>query len=471
MKNIKNNLTRLFVYSKIKLMTLLFTFTIISFNGCDGFVDVDLPKSQLTADDVFLDKATANAAMTNIYAKIRDKGILAGTTEGMSHQLGNYTDELAFYGNAAGTSMQFNTNTVLSTNRNIADWWNFTYNQIYDANALYKGIDGSTALTTEDKNQLKGEALFIRALLHFYLVNLYGNIPYITSTDYTQNTNVKRMPENEVYPKIKADLISAIELLPVKYTSTERVRPNRFVARALLSRVNLYMKIWDEAANDASALINNQDYAIVTLSTSFLKSSPETIWRFSPSANGGNSQEAVTFIFTSGPPPQSALSQSMLSAFETNDQRKIQWVKSLTKGSQTWSYPFKYKQKENTGSSVEFSVVLRLAEQYLIRAEARAQQEDLIGAKEDLNKIRNRAGLNETTAIGKEQIIDAIRHERRVELFTEYGHRFFDLKRTETLDKELAPVKQGWQHHKRLFPVPQAELLLNPNLLPQNPEY
>ena len=115
--------------------------------------------------------------------------------------------------------------------------------------------------------------------------------------------------------------------------------------------------------------------------------------------------------------------------------------------------------------------MLRLAEQYLIRAEARAMQGDLIGAKEDLNKIRMRAGLAGTQSQTKEDILASVLEERRWELFTEYGHRFFDLKRLNLLDINLQPIKAGWNTEDRLFPIPQTELGNNPKLLPQNPGY
>jgi hypothetical protein len=115
--------------------------------------------------------------------------------------------------------------------------------------------------------------------------------------------------------------------------------------------------------------------------------------------------------------------------------------------------------------------MLRLAEQYLIRAEARARQGELIGAKEDLNFIRNNAGLGNTTAVTATEIVDAVINERRYEFFTETGLRFFDLQRTGKLDAILSSVKPGWNSTDQYWPVPQSELLINPNLAPQNAGY
>ncbi|GAA6765739.1 hypothetical protein AAFH68_16770 [Flavobacterium sp. CGRL1] len=115
--------------------------------------------------------------------------------------------------------------------------------------------------------------------------------------------------------------------------------------------------------------------------------------------------------------------------------------------------------------------MIRLAEMYLIRAEARARQGELSNSKEDLDKIRNTAGLSNTTAAAQEEILDAILRERRVEFFSEFGHRFLDLKRFGALDKALSSKKASWQTTDRLLPLPQRELNLNPNLEPQNTGY
>lgn len=441
--------------------------------GCDNFVEVDLPSSQLTSSAIFEDKATANAAMVSIYAKMRDSGMLSGNLSGLSNQMGNYTDELVYYGSITGKTRDFYNNTILPSNTDIFTWWNNAYNQIYAANAIIEGVNASNALPQADKKQLTGEALFARSLLHFYLMNLYGDVPYIVTTNYQQNKEVHKMPSIELYSHIIKDLELAVSLLPESYISNDRIRPNKSVAMALLARVYLYNKQWAEAANAASYLLNNtQTYAWQTnLDVVFLKESSTTIWQFIPRTTGQNTQEGETFIFKAGPPPLAALSTELINTFEPGDQRKVHWVKAVTKGTDTWYHVNKYKQKSKTASSLEYSIVFRLAEQYLIRSEARAEQGDLIGAKEDLDKIRTTAGLTATTALSKQDILDAILKERRVEFFTEKGHRFFDLKRANRLDATLAPVKAGWNPADQLLPLPESELTLNSNLKPQNPGY
>lgn len=450
-------------------ITFLFNWLI----SCDSFVDVGLPKSQLTNVTVFEDNATATAALTDIYAKIRDKSLLTGLSSGLSNQLGNYADELLCYSTPTNATYNFYNNILLNTNSSVADYWNLTYNQIYAANSIIEGTEKSTGLSLENKKQLQGEALFIRALLHFYLVNLFGDVPYIKQTDYKTNSIVTRMPSNQVYENIIGDLEKSIEFLPEFYTDVQRIRPNKLTARALLARVYLYNGSFSQAANNASALINENMLFSLTqnISEVFLIGSKETIWQLHSNISGQNTREGATFIFVSTPPSLTSLNLDLINSFSNDDLRKSNWIKALSKGTSTWYHAYKYKERLATASSKEYSIVFRLAEQYLIRAEARAQQGDLIGAKEDLNKIRHRAGLTHTTAENKEEILKAILKERRLEFFTEFGHRFFDLKRLNKLDQTLSGVKPGWNTADRLFPIPQIELSVNPNLLPQNTGY
>jgi hypothetical protein len=441
--------------------------------SCDSFVEVDLPESQLTSEGVFKDNATADAALSDIYAKLRDTGILTGANTGISNQLGNYTDELIAFGSPTSTTVSFFNNALLPSNSNVADYWNNSYNQIYAANAVLEGVAENTVFSAENKAKLRGESLFIRALVHFYLVNLFGDIPYIKTTDYTANAYVTRQPLDEVYKNITADLQNAADLLPAAYSSTERIRPNKYTVKALLARVYLHRGLYAEAANESSAVLNQSSTYILNsdLNQVFLIGSKETIWQLKSAVAGQNSQEGATFIFLSAPPVLTSLNPDLFNSFTSGDLRKNSWIKTVMNGNTPYYHPYKYKQQDFTGTSKEYSIVFRTAEQYLIRAEARAHQGDLIGAKEDLNKIRHRAGLGDTAALTQNEILQAVLEERKWELFTEQGHRFFDLKRYNKIDEVLAAVKQGWNTTDSLLPIPQNELSANPNLRPQNPGY
>ncbi len=464
----KNILTIIRFFSRSFPCLLL----VIAFS-CNDFVDVTQPNSQLIGKTVFENNTTATAAMKDIYAKIRESGLLTGKPLGLSNLLGQYTDELVCYQTGAYTAEPFYNNALTVTNGFVQEMWTTTYSQIYAANAVIEGVTASAALTATQKNALMGEALFVRALLHSYLAGVYGACPYITTTDYQQNSTVHRLPATAVYGQCIADLEQAATLLPENYVSTDRVRPNKWAATALLARMYLYTEHWAEASNAASAVLNETGLYVweSDLDKIFLKSCSSTIWQFASGGGYANTQEGALFIFNAGPPPTVALRPELYDSFEVGDERKNQWIRPITDGTTTWYHSYKYKQNNSSTTTTEYSVLLRLAEQYLIRAEARAKQGDLIGAKQDLNFVRTTAGLGNTTAVTSTEVVDAIIQERRFEFFTETGMRFFDLQRTGKLDTTLSPVKPGWNSSDSFWPVPQSELLINPNLAPQNAGY
>jgi hypothetical protein len=455
-----------------RFLTALFAMMVVM-TSCDNFVEVDLPSDQLLAQNVFTEPTTANAAMVEVYSKIRDGGLFSGIRNGVPFTLANYTDEMDFYGSSSIETFDFYTNSLSAETPSVQNFWDKSYNQIYGANAIIEGVEQSDALLPELKNQLTGESLFVRGLLHFTLANIYGGVPYITSTDYQVNKNVSRNSISEVYQLAKKDIEDAILLLPDAYVIANRTRPNRSAAQALLARICLYAGSWDEASNAASAVLNETAlYGNSTaLSGIFLKNSGSTIWQLSPTKNTGSTIEAATYLFESGPPPLSAVSTSLLSAFEPTALRKTLWLKEITTGGSSWFHPYKYKEGKNSTSGLEHSILFRTAEMYLIRAEARTRSGFLTGGIEDLNVIRLKAGLPPSTATTSEALLNAILQERRIEFFCELGHRFYDLKRFGLLDEVLAGVKPGWSTTDALFPIPANELNLNRQLEPQNPGY
>ncbi len=441
-------------------------FLILSTLGCDDFVDVDLPKDRLTSEAVFSDVATATSALRSIYANMRSNTL----TSRLSTRLGLYTDELDSY-RIVGND--YYDHTIIATNSDISALWSSSYNMIFAANAVLDGVENSVTLSLEDKRQLRGEALFIRAYIHSLLVNTFGSIPYIVTKDFRENTSVSRMSLNDVHQYIIDDLLEASNLLE-EDVSGERIRVYGAVVDALLARVYLYTEQWQLAEEKASKIIEHFTWES-DLNEVFLKDASGTIWQFKPFPEGSNTEDATSFIFN-GRPTNMALSSSILEAFESGDQRKLNWIGTTTSTSggitETWYYSFKYKEPGNTTSSLEYPIIFRLAEQYLIRAEARAQlSNNLPGAQSDLNVIRTRAGLPNTTADSRDELLYAIFHERQVEFFTEKGHRWFDLKRSGNAGEVLAPLKLNWKETNLLFPIPESEILLNPNLLPQNDGY
>lgn len=441
--------------------------------GCSDFVSVDPPKNTLVSETVFEDPATVESALAQLYFGMRDQQGMVSGSFGLSTAMGIYADELDYYGFNSDYTQLYNHN-VLVGNELIRAWWSQAYQLIYGANDIILGVEASQDLTEAEKGLYQGQALFIRAYIHSLLVSIYGDVPYVTTTDYRVNNTVSRSEETEVYHRIITDLEEAMALLvdsdPI---SSERIYVDIHTAKALLTRMYLYVEEWDKAASLATELIDT--FPLETdLAQVFRKDSQETIWQLKADAdNIRNTREAIELIIQAIPGQRYALTNELLDAFENGDQRLDQWVSSVsdTDNTVTLQYAHKYKADINEAQSLEYSIRFRVAEQYLIRAEARVYLGDLNGALADINALRTRAGLPDHNATVPETILDAIFKERQVELFTEQGHRWFDLKRSGRADQVLGRVKPNWRPTNVLLPIPEAELETNPNLLPQNPGY
>ncbi|HEU5366045.1 MAG TPA: RagB/SusD family nutrient uptake outer membrane protein, partial [Hanamia sp.] len=305
-----------------------------------------------------------------------------------------------------------------------------------------------------------------------HLVNLFGDVPLILSTKYQQNQSIPRSSEEEVYNQIINDLNASKDSLDKNYPSDERAQPNKYTAEALLARVYLYNHDWADAEKESSAIISSGIYSISPdLNSVFLSNSNETIWQLKPTTPYADTWEGYDIIpYSDQSSPTYLITNDLINSFEPGDARLSAWTKSENFSNQIVFYPYKYKVNFPPPDN-EYYVVFRLAEQYLIRAEARANQNNLMEAESDVNVIRNRAGLGNITTSDKDSLLNAIAHERRIELFAEWGHRWFDLKRTGQAEQVLKQLKPDtWQATDTLWPIPQSQLLLN-SALTQNPGY
>jgi hypothetical protein len=454
-------------------VSILISFTLL-YGGCKKFVAIGPPETQLVTQTVFDNDATALSAIRGIYIRmISGGGFASGSLSSVTDLAGLSADDLQDFSTSADM-IGFAHNSLLPTNSQLTtSLWGEMYKNIYESNAVIEGLHSSGGVTATLKQQLTGEATFIRAYCYFYLVNLFGDVPLITSTDYLLNSKLPRTAAGDVYAQIKKDFLEAQQLLSADYSfsGNERIRPNKAAAEAMLARVDLYTADWPNAESFADSVINNTGmYTLVPdLNAVFLKNSMEAIWQLMPVLSAQNTNEGSLFILTTNP-NNVALDSALLNAFDPADLRKSDWVKKIVTGTGTYYYPYKYKIKTG-GSLSEYSMVIRLAELYLIRAEARTQQNDFEGARADINLIRDRAQLADITANDKDSLLLAIEQERRVELFTEWGHRWLDLKRTKRADAVLGPLKYpNWQSTDVLYPIPRSEISNDPSLT-QNAGY
>jgi hypothetical protein len=476
----------------------LFLLSIIS---CKKLVESPPPSDKVAETNVYSVDATAISVLSGLYISFNGSGVnqpIQGTRS-ITLLEGLASDELTLYSGTAGTLLAYYQNNLSLSSGAGWDQWNPLYNYIFKTNAVIGGINKSNSLTPAIKQQLLGEAKFMRAFFYFYLVNLFGDVPLATSTDPKVNSLLSRTPKDQVYQQIIQDLNDAEELLNESYldatllnSTSERVRPTKWAAAALLARVYLYTGDYSKAEEQSSLVINNTTLfgpiSTVPLNSVFTKNSKEAIWQIQPTAINFNTLEAQTMVLLSpstGPNTSSNpvyLSNNLLASLEANDQRAVDgnWVNSRTIGSTIYRFSYKYKVNSSTGVTstsgmTEYFMMLRLGEQYLIRAEARARLgNNLPGAINDLDKIRTRAGLTPIAifnpGISQSALIDKILHERQVELFCEWGHRWFDLKRTGNIDAVMSVVTpqkaagSPWQSYQHLCPIALSELQKAPNL-------
>jgi len=257
--------------------------------GCSKLVETDSPYTSTNAGNVYTTDATAVAVLTGIYTQISSTSSSGISISGISLYGGLSADEFSLNiatGFVFGTIACYkNAQTSLSASNTI-DMWSGIYPYIFDVNVAIEGLNASNSLTPAVKQQLLGEAKFMRAFFYFYLTNLYGDVPLVLSTDYTKTATVPRAAKAQVYSQIIQDLKDAQGLLSSKYVdvsvianSTERTRPNLWAATALLARVYLYMGDYSNAETQATMVINNSSlYSINTLASAFLKNNSEAAW-------------------------------------------------------------------------------------------------------------------------------------------------------------------------------------------------
>jgi hypothetical protein len=370
------------------------------------------------------------------------------------------------------------------------------YKMVFIANSAIEKLPTGTLLTQPVKNQALGEAKFMRALCYFYLVNLYGGVPLALSTDYKATELLPRASVQEIYDQILLDVKDAQSLLSSTFVANdgisatdERTRPNHWAATALLARVYLYTQKWQEAEAESNKIIENTSlFTLVDINNVFIKNNREAIWQLQPvglpEERTANTREGQLLkILPENNTPLVTLSEHLAGFFDNGDMRRQHWISSVTTtGGLEYTYASKYKIGNESLETQEYSTVLRLAEQYLIRAESRINSGRVAEGIEDVNTIRNRAtDVNADPAdqlpqlslsLSKEDALLAVENERRHELFTEWGHRWFDLKRTGRADAVLGVLKPGWQTTDQLFPLPGNDLITNVNLRGhQNPGY
>lgn len=432
-----------------------------SLMSCNKFLDVQ-PKESISDAQTIFDKTSSEQAVRGIYSSLADGGYYGTSFQSIGYLSG---DNVLWTGSQSQVQ-EFINHKVSPDNSTVSSAWSAIYRTINRANQVIAKVPlvDDPLLTSGYQNQLTGEAYFIRALAYFDLARTWGGVPVITqpTLNNSDNSGVTRSTQDQTYAQVLADLEQAEPLLPL---TTNRYRATRKTAWALKSRFYLYRQDWAKAESYATNVITDvANYQLIGPYSSFfagnVKGTSESIFeiyynggtetnghggQWLPQTNGGTRQWA----------PNDALVALLNNPSVGGNRSAI-----IAKDNQNRWYGNLYR-----SINASSSYLIRIAELYLIRAEARAQLNNLPGALADLNVVRNRAGLQPLTSTTQGELLHAIESERRVEFAFE-PHRWFDLVRT----GRAAAVLNIVDANRFVLPIPSQQILLDKALV-QNTGY
>jgi len=448
------------------LKTLKYTIPVLSLvtlASCKKFLEVQ-PKDSVSDSQTIVDRASAETAVRGIY-----RALSADNYYGVNFvSIGYLSGDNIQWTGSQSIVQQFIDHNVKADNATVSGIWLAIYTTINRANYVIAKLPGVTdaTLTTAERNQLLGEAYFIRALCYFDLARTWGGVQIVTTPTIsaTDKNGIKRSTVEQTYAQVLSDLNAAEPLLPLP-TAQNPVRANKETVYALKARYYLYQKDWVNAENYAALVLGDtQNYSLLK---------PYSAW-FANNVVG--TKESVFEL--------------AYSATYTNGHRG-QWQPPANSGTRQWAPNAAFLALVNDAAiggnrsalvaktsaglwygnlyyrspATDPAYIIRIAEEYLIRSEARAQLNKLDDARVDLNAVRDRAGLTATTAVSQADVLLAIENERRIEFALE-GHRWFDLVRT----GRAAAVLGVTDIKKNILPIPVDQLNVDPALT-QNPGY
>jgi hypothetical protein len=446
----------------MKQFTVIFLlFVIILVSGCKKVLDTE---SELYIDqsESIIDKRSAQAALVGAYNALSQNNYQGNTYRYITNLL---SDNIKWVGNTP-TNREFDVYSVFATNTRVQELWSAIYKTVNIANNIIDKVPliNDVTLDQAERNKERGEAFFLRALSYFDLVRLWGNVPIVSGATQTPEDakDIGNSTSSQIYQFIGRDLDSAETLLPAL---VNRNRANQYTAKALKARLYLYQKNWSKAEEFATQVINDSaDFKLVKTYSQFYaaKNATESIFEIDYTINNKNSYAGNWFQNpTTGGKKEFLPTDDFVALAKDPSIGGSRSALVFTAGGITYG-----NMNFHIATGEDQSYVLRLAEIYLIRAEARAEQNKLNDGLNDLNVIRNRANVPSIASIDtRDELIDKIFLERRLELAYE-SQRWFDLIRREKAQQVLGITDVN----KLLLPIPRQEILINGNLK-QNPGY
>lgn len=448
--------------------SVLFCVALTIAAGCDNVLEPD-PVDLLTNDIVLNEPGDVGNVEIGLYSAFRN--IIPSTVIA-----GDFTADMLIHNGTFSQYRELGTKQISSANASVATLWASIYNTVYIANFILERLPEVEGVSTTQRNQVMGTAHFLRGYAYFVALYTFGGVPLVTTTDIETNRNIPRASTDDILELIQDDYDEGLSSLPDQPTDPGYAGKN--AARAALARLHLYLGNWSDAEDFASTVIESGDYELETsFETVVTEDFPsESIFEVAYTTTddpGTDSNIGLNNLFVGRreiiPSNEVVLA---LSSSESGDRfSSISFdLNSLNGTDNGWSV-VNYGTADANNNNV---VVFRLPEMYLIRAEARANQDHVTGsnsAQEDINVLRTRAEAVQVTAVSKSQMLRIIEEERRYELAFE-GHRWYDLVRTGRASAVMSAFSANWKDAYEKWPIPQREIQNNPALVGnQNPGY
>ena len=492
---------------KNKLYKIWIVVVALALGACHDELLNPVPDSVLTNVNAFNKASDLNLAVLGVYASYQDRIPFDYQLLEMPSD-----DMYAFYFGSAPGIEEITVLQVSPENPKINDFWKRTYNGIFRANSVLANIEKPTDYTAGQKEQFTGEAKFMRALSYFDLVRVFGGVPAVTKVVTNEEAKVlQRATEDEIYQIIIDDLKDAVNNLPLP-TAIAKGRASKAAAAALLAKVYVYRENWAEAKTTLESLFSNYNYDLVAnygdLFEIATENNSEAI--FSIPYVSGTDGQGLTYDLSPIYGIYGVINNGnrvgrptwdLHTKFEPGDARFDVTISEtqLTFDSKATDTPFwfPYFNKWIVPSPIPTSSgldipVLRLADMILLYAEVLYNLGEPQLALDQINRIRERAFGNTdhnydlSDIPDAEAFLDILLLERRLELVTEGGNRWFDLVRTGRYLTELAQydgeynpgsgqavqIQVNVQPHMKYFPIPWEQIQLSADgVLEQNPGY
>lgn len=453
-----------------KILSICFvTMMAISLTSCNKFLDKD-PLGQITEDEFFNSETNANAAVMGAYRSMMNSFSYGQSTLIVPEFSAVHVRHSAVYPEYE----TFASHEVQAINPWTSNMWQALYATINAANNIIDEVPkmDESMISAEKKDYFIGEAKFIRALQYFFLVRAFERVPLkLKATKEGDDLNTPQATKEETYSQIIKDLTESIALLPTEnpYSGDEsRGRASHWGAKALLAKVYLYQASftndYKKAADLANEVIQAGGYSLVSdFSTIWTtQNTNESIFELqfddqatNPLASVANDNPSVLFF---------AKDSTVLDLYDDADKRKNFTIK---KGSNNNYFMGKFPNFSPASQNVS---VIRLAELYLIHAEAKARVDNSVSqaAYASLKMVQDRAGITKPISSynGLASFITAVQEEKERELMFE-GETWFDFVRTKlALKKYKTLTKEEYM----VYPIPTAQISLGGGLT-QNPGY